>query len=576
MLWWQRVDRLARTSDEGSEALRWRGRFVVTLSLFGATAAAGLALVHLALGAWADFATAAVGAAFCVGLISLWTRFRSPALIANVFASFASLTYFAGFVVNRDLSNVAWLAVQPMLALFLGGRRLGTIWLLIEVVLVGAGIAIIGASPPMLPPTPGLDAPLMRLAVMMLVVFAIGVTFETSTNSVLQQLRVARDAAEEANRAKSRFLANVSHELRTPLNGLLGMAELMDRGTLGAEQREQLNILLQSGRLLRLLIDDVLEVTSLEAGRRMMSDDVVTPFELGARVARQLEPTATSKGITIAVDPRGPELSIRTEELRVTQVLTNLLGNAIKFTARGSVRLVISTHAESEDWARVRFDVHDTGPGIPAEHQSRIFEPFSRLVRDASIEGTGLGLAITRTIAQQLGAELSLESKVGEGSVFSFEFRRPRVVRAKTPSVAAAAVAPVSSLPSLEVGVRVLVVDDNAVNLKVASGLLKQLGCQIFTAPGGAEAIALLEKQPVDLIFMDLHMPDPDGLETTRRLRASGLTTPIITLSASIVASEFEAARAAGMNHALTKPIRLDDFRNVLKQFGFTGDKKVA
>lgn len=557
---WPRVDGLARTPEQVPDSVRWRARFVVTLSLLGVVGSFGVCLVYAAQGAWTNSMVALLGVVFCVGLMKLWVRYRSAAIVTNTFAAAASALYFAGFLFDHDLSHVAWLAVQPLFALFLGGRRLGVAWLVGQLVLIGSMAFWVDHTQSVGVAVVGMQVPILNLLALMVVVFGIGVVFDASSRSVLEQVHAAKDAAERASEAKTRFLASVSHELRTPLNGLLGMAELMQMNALPPDQRERLGVLLQSGHQLRLLIDDVLDLTSLDSGRMQVEAEPVAPFDVAERVVTQLTAMARGAGLTLTVEKNGPELALKSDERRITQVLNNLVGNALKFTSAGGVRVVVTTHADSDLEGRVRFDVHDTGPGIPLEAQKHIFEPFSRLGRDAGIQGTGLGLAISKTIADQLGGALSLESREGLGSIFTFELTRPRAVR-RTRTQAASE----PNLPGY--GARVLVVDDSPVNLKVAVGLLQKLGCEVTSAAGGTEALRAIEGAPFDVIFMDLHMPDPDGIEATRRLRAAGVTTPIVALTASIVREELDAALAAGMVTTMAKPVRIEHFISTLERF---------
>lgn len=546
---WAYIDRLGGAEANDPEHARWRGRFITTLMLLGIVASIAMGIGFAAAREWLQLAVAPVGVLLCGSLLVAWRTWKREGIIANAFAIFATLLYFAGFVVHRELSMVAWLAVLPMLVLFLGGRRLGLIWLGIELVVISSAVVVslYVPAPPNLATELNLPAALFRLMGLMAVLFVVTLVFDVSATSVLNRML-------EATQAKSRFLANVSHELRTPLNGVLGMADLMSQNELSAAQRERLAVVLQSAQTLRLLIDDVLDLTQLDRGQLQINEGAVSPIEVVKTVQRQLQTLADAKGLVLSVEALGEPVTLRTDALRLMQIVSNLVANALKFTVKGGVTVVVQTALEGPD-VRLVIEVRDTGPGIDPKEISSLFKPFSRLTKDAGVPGTGLGLSIVKTIGELLGGETTLRSEVGVGSTFRFEVVRPRaIVTAETP------LTPVVPI----MGPRVLLVDDNAVNLKVARGLLERLGCQVLTAGDGAAAIELFKRGNIDLVLMDLHMPVMDGFESAKQIRALDAEVKIIALSATTVREELDGVSASGMNGYLSKPVRLEQLREVL------------
>ncbi|WP_437836217.1 protein kinase domain-containing protein [Sorangium sp. So ce1153] len=385
------------------------------------------------------------------------------------------------------------------------------------------------------------------------------------------ELKAAKEAADAASRAKSDFLASMSHELRTPLNGILGYAQILERlEGLSPRHLRAVQIIQSSGEHLLTLINDVLDLAKIEAGKLTLSPDEVHFPSFVQAVLGICQVRAEAKGLTFLFEQEGAALgAVIADQKRLTQVLLNLLGNAIKFTERGRVVLrVVASEAPpaggplSGAPRPVRFRVEDTGPGIAPEHLERIFEPFEQVpTGGAPVEGTGLGLAITRRIVDHMGGTLRVESQPGEGSVFEVEV-----------PLADASAAPAAGAPAPQVAGRwarvtgyagprraVLVVDDQAENRAVLRDMLAPLGFVVVEASGGGEALALASARRPDLVVMDLAMPELDGIETTRRLRKlPGLASvPVIASSAS--ASEGDRARGAGVGCTdfLPKPVQL-------------------
>ncbi len=359
-------------------------------------------------------------------------------------------------------------------------------------------------------------------------------------------LVAAERAAQAANEAKAQFLANMSHEIRTPMNGVLGVMHVLKRELPPGDSAELLGEALAAGQMLSTLLDDVIDISRIEAGRLDLCHEAVDPAELVRGVARLLAGQASHKGLRLELDI-APDLGwIRTDPTRVRQALFNLIGNAVKFTLRGAV-----TVRARKIGRQLVFDVVDTGVGVPLEAQAHLFERFQQA--DASTTrrfgGSGLGLAITRKLAQMLGGEVSFASVPGEGSTFTLaiaahEVPAPEAVGAYDDDLLA--------------GLKVLVVEDNPTNQLVARRILQQLGADVSVADDGASGVEAVRDGAFDLILMDVQMPGMDGLEATRRIRAlpgPAACVPIIALTANVMAHQRASYRAAGMNGVAAKPI---------------------
>ena len=365
--------------------------------------------------------------------------------------------------------------------------------------------------------------------------------------------RQATAVAEAASRAKSDFLANMSHEIRTPLNGVVGMLQLLAGTPLAADQRRQVDVAQSSAAALLTLINDILDFSKIEAGKLQLDP---VPFDLADvadAAAAIVAPRAGAKGLslTCAVDPSVARRRVGPAD-RVRQVLINLLGNAVKFTAAGSIALAVT--AEGEDG--VRFAVTDTGIGIPPDRIDRLFKTFSQV--DASTTrkygGTGLGLAISKQLAELMGGAVGVESVVGAGSTFWFSARLP--VDVATVTAAPAAVHAVAT----PAGRRVLVAEDNDVNQMVVGEMLRRLGYAHDVVGDGRAAVAAVAGGGYDLVLMDCQMPEMDGFEAAAALRAAEAAAgrprlPVIALTANAIKGDRERCLAAGMDDYLTKPL---------------------
>jgi len=385
-----------------------------------------------------------------------------------------------------------------------------------------------------------------------------------------EELRLARDSAEAATATKSNFLATMSHEIRTPMNGIIGMTDLLLESPLTADQREQLVTVQRSGNALLAIINDILDFSKVEAGKLVVE---WLPTEVRSAVddvMQLLRPRALEKGLELSVEyaPGIPD-AIETDPGRLRQVLTNLVGNAVKFTGAGRVRILVDRDTES---ARLRFRVVDTGPGIPADSRKHLFQPFTQL--DVSTTrrfgGTGLGLAICRQLVDLLGGELGVISPAndspvngGPGSIFWFSLpaKVPASVR-RSPSRQASAAPVPSKRSSL---CRVLVAEDNPVNQMVIRAMLQKLGIEPTLVADGRQAVDAVTATAFDLVLMDCQMPVMDGFEATRIIRDGSESRPVIVaVTANAMAGDAERCRAAGMDDYISKPISVRELRRVL------------
>jgi signal transduction histidine kinase/CheY-like chemotaxis protein len=370
----------------------------------------------------------------------------------------------------------------------------------------------------------------------------------------LASLRLARDEAARASRAKSEFLANLSHELRTPLNAILGYAQILQSDkNLSERQARGLATVEQAGQHLLALIDEILDLSKIEAGRGELHSAPVAlaPFLLG--IVNIIRVRVEQKGVHFAYDAGELPATVMADERRLRQVLLNLLGNAAKFTDRGEVRLHVRQHGDTNRSAQLRFEVHDSGIGIRAEDVKTLFQPFQQ-VGDARRQhgGTGLGLAISRQLVRHMGGDIDVQTEPGRGSVFGFELELATVAEPAT-TVAHRTVVGYDGERKT-----VLVVDDVAANRAVLSDMLRPLGFTTVEAENGREGVEKAQALLPDLILMDNVMPVMDGAEATLLLRQMPALrdVPVIAISASATAEGQARALAAGATAFLSKPFR--------------------
>ncbi len=371
----------------------------------------------------------------------------------------------------------------------------------------------------------------------------------------------AREEAMTASRAKSRFVANTSHELRTPLNSIIGFVDLLlDAKLEESERRRFLEIIKRSGNQLLQIVNDILDLSKIEAEKMDIEEHVFSPQEMLEEVKNMMTLKAVDKGLGFKFESRQvlPK-KVVSDPLRIKQILVNLIGNAVKFTSKGGIVVTVQVIPQSDQLVILQYDISDTGPGISVENVDYLFRPFSQL--DSSLNrnfgGSGLGLSLSKSLAEQLGGELTLlESEPNKGSTFRFRIPCKMIENATwEPSLNLE-----KDKKAVDIlnGKRILLVDDSVENQILSALFLRGAGAEVDVAENGQMAIEIYEKQQhyFDLILMDLQMPILDGYEATRILRAKGYQVPIIAFTAHAMKDELENAKSAGFNDCLTKPIK--------------------
>jgi PAS domain S-box-containing protein len=394
----------------------------------------------------------------------------------------------------------------------------------------------------------------------------------TEQKRIEKSLLKAKQHAEQANQAKSHFLATVSHELRTPLNGILGMADILSREKLALHQKEFIKDIQTSGKNLLALMNDILDFSKLETGKLVLK---IKPFnlkKLGQDIVSTLSYQIEDKDIQLLYEyaATAPE-EVLGDQLRVTQILVNLIGNAIKFTEQGFIKVKITGNTQKNNFAEFIFIVEDTGIGIPDNKLDQIFDRFTQVETEhynRRFGGVGLGLAICRQLVETMGGHIGVKSKLNEGSEFhlAIPFQLPIVDKNKANQDTSEQV----TEEKLLFNFYVLMVEDELINQKILSTMLGELGCRFDIAENGEQALNLININSYDLVFMDIGLPDIDGILLTKKIRKEALNKkylPIIATTAYALEEEIQSFHAAGVNDVITKPIEQVALQNVLKKW---------
>jgi signal transduction histidine kinase/CheY-like chemotaxis protein len=397
--------------------------------------------------------------------------------------------------------------------------------------------------------------------------------------AMTMDLREAHLRAETASRSKSQFLANMSHELRTPFNGLMGMLDLLQATEPSAQQVDYIQTAQASASHLLTLLNDILDLSALESGKLTLKPAVVRVPRLLSEVNALMQPLAKEKGLEFQTHLPTQELPlVFADDTRLKQILFNLVNNAIKFTDTGSVRLTVSERSRSADTLEIVFNVQDTGIGMDARVLSRLFQRFYQ-VEDGSTRrygGTGLGLEISQSLAHMMQGDITVTSVLNVGSTFTVTLNLPihdaTAELVKEPAALLPLEDPATEhaqAPASE-SARILVVEDHPINQKLMGILLGRMACQVSFSENGQLAVDMVRQTPFDLILMDVNMPVMDGLTATREIRSllgPASKTPIVVLTADVMNEAREKSLAAGANDFVTKPLQMDQLRELIRKY---------
>jgi signal transduction histidine kinase/ActR/RegA family two-component response regulator len=529
---------------------------------------------------------AALGAPTCAAIIVLAglllvavlmsLRFgKSPTLSANAMTLLAWTTYTAlsCFTGGHGAPAEWWYVSVPVMAVLLAGLRWGTCWSLVCVLSI-AGFYVAREQghtfPVELTPSGLRFLEVSGLAGILLCVFALTCVFKCVERNAQNTLEATLHRAEAADRAKGEFLANMSHEIRTPMTSILGYTDLLiDRSLDGSGSQQALRTIQRNGEHLLAIINDILDLSKIEANMLEVEWLPCSPRQIAVDVAELMRVRTDAKGLRLDVEFDGPlPAAVETDPIRLRQVLINIVGNAIKFTETGGIRLVVRCRDDGDSALGVQFEVFDTGIGMTEEQIARLFQSFSQADSSTTrrFGGTGLGLALSRRLTEMLGGTIAVRSRVGLGSAFLVTIAARRMERRgafrddQVRNGPRAQAATRSDVEAALAGCRVLLAEDGTDNQRLIAQLLEMAGAHVAVAENGRVAVDLAQRaldhgEPFDVLLMDMQMPVVDGYEATALLRAAGYELPIVALTAHVMAADRQKCLDAGCDDYATKPI---------------------